>query len=134
MNTELNAELNTLTPRTDALAALTSERDQLRADFATLTMQAAAAADRNVSLRLEVDSLRAEVERLSFRSSALEKPWRFLARVERAEAELAIERARLDWLDENAGDIHKINSNRYIIFANQDLRAAIDAAMKEGAK
>jgi hypothetical protein len=49
-------------------------------------------------------------------------------------AELATERARLDWLDENAGDIHRRNSNRYIIFASQDLRAAIDAAMKEGAK
>ena len=46
---------------------------------------------------------------------------------------LATERARLDWLDENAGDIHRYNSNRYIFIANQDLRTAIDAAMKEGA-
>jgi len=49
-------------------------------------------------------------------------------------AELAAERARLDWLDENAGDIHRYNSNRYILTKNQDLRAAIDAAMKEDAK
>jgi hypothetical protein len=47
--------------------------------------------------------------------------------------ELAAERARLDWLNENAGDIHRYNSNRYIFIFNQDLRAAIDAAMKEGA-
>ena len=51
----------------------------------------------------------------------------------RLRQELATERARLDWLDENAGDIHRYNSNRYIFIANQDLRTAIDAAMKEGA-
>jgi hypothetical protein len=47
---------------------------------------------------------------------------RAIARAERAEAELATERARLDWFHEAAGD--------RIWVANQDIRAAIDAAMK----
>ena len=49
-------------------------------------------------------------------------------------AELATERARLDWLEGNAGDIPKYNSRSFIWFANQNIRAAIDEAMKEGAK
>lgn len=53
--------------------------------------------------------------------------------LDKAEAELATERARLDWLEGNAGDIPKYNSRSFIWFANQNLRAAIDAAMKEGA-
>ena len=56
------------------------------------------------------------------------------ARAERAEAELAAERARLDWLEENAKDIMKYNCRSYIWFAHQNIRAAIDAAMKEDAK
>ena len=48
--------------------------------------------------------------------------------------ELAKERARLDWLEENAGDIQRYNSSRHIWFAHQNIRAAIDAAMKEEAK
>tara|TARA_B110000503_G_C6970619_1_gene339040 strand:+ start:153 stop:440 length:288 start_codon:yes stop_codon:yes gene_type:complete len=49
-------------------------------------------------------------------------------------AELAAERARLDWLEENAKDIMKYNCRSYIWFAHQNIRAAIDAAMKEDAK
>ena len=48
--------------------------------------------------------------------------------------ELAAERARLDWLEENAKDIMKYNCRSYIWFAHQNIRAAIDAAMKEDAK
>ena len=55
-------------------------------------------------------------------------------RANEAEAELAAERARLDWLEGNAGDIPKWNRRSFIWFANQNLRAAIDAAMKEDAK
>lgn len=52
-------------------------------------------------------------------------------RAESAEAELAAERARLDWLESNAGDIHRYNSSKYLWFAHQNIRAAIDAARKE---
>jgi len=56
------------------------------------------------------------------------------ARAERAEAELAVERARLDWLEGNAGDIPRYKSRSWIWIAHQNLREKIDAAMKEGAK
>jgi hypothetical protein len=46
-----------------------------------------------------------------------------LERAMKAEAELATERARLDWF-------HEVASDR-IWVANQDIRAAIDAAMKK---
>ena len=57
------------------------------------------------------------------------------------EAELATERARLDWLDENAIPwswlcLKKLDEIRPIIVtweSNLPIRAAIDAAMKEGA-
>ena len=50
------------------------------------------------------------------------------------EAELSAERARLDWLEGNAGDIPKYNSRSFIWFANQNLRAVIDAKMQGDAK
>ena len=78
----------------------------------------------------DLPRLVAEAELASARKILIEET----NRAERAEAELAAERARMDWLDENAGDIHRYNSNRYIFTFNQDLRTAIDAAMKEGAK
>ena len=48
--------------------------------------------------------------------------------------ELAAERARLDWLEGNAGDIPRYHSRSWIWIAHQNLREKIDAAMKEGAK
>ena len=93
------------------LTALTAERDQLRAALALGQINCDAEYD---DLRDERDAARACAER--------------------AEAELAIERARLDWLEQSAGDIRRYNSSRYIWFANQNLRDAIDAAMKEDAK
>jgi len=50
------------------------------------------------------------------------------ARAERIEAELAAERARLDWLESDAGMDFQWSTVRVIT------RAAIDAEMKEGAK
>jgi hypothetical protein len=51
------------------------------------------------------------------------------ARAERAETELAAERARLD-----AGTILLAVAGERVWHCGVDLRAAIDAAMKEGAK
>ena len=51
-----------------------------------------------------------------------------------ARAELAAlreDRDRLDWLEGNAGDIPKYNSRSFVWFANQNIRASIDAARKE---
>jgi hypothetical protein len=63
-----------------------------------------------------------------------------LSRAERAEAELATERARLDWLEDNSVCYHVCIDRQpdgYSIHNSPpspgSVRAAIDAAMKEGA-
>jgi regulator of replication initiation timing len=91
-------------------------------------MVAAESADRNVSLRLENDQLRAE---LATAKSILNDETN---RAERAEAELAAERARLDWLWDNADDIYAHDGRVLVWLQSQEIRAAIDAAMKEGTK
>ena len=115
--------------------ALIIERDQIRTELALLReWQREVIQNANAHHAERRDAIaRAEsAEREAF-------DWRKIARyeaarAERAEAELAAERARLDWLEGNAGDIHKYNSRSYIWFAHQNLRAAIDAAMQEGAE
>ena len=105
--------------------------------LSSLAMVTAESADRNISLRLERDQLRTEL--------ALLREWQreviqnanahhaerkeAIARAERAEAELATERARLDW-----GQILITVAGERVWHCGVDLRAAIDAAMKEGAK
>ena len=105
--------------------------------LSSLAMVTAESADRNISLRLERDQLRTEL--------ALLREWQreviqnanahhaerkeAIARAERAEAELAAERARLD-----SGQILITVAGERVWHCGVDLRAAIDAAMKEGAK
>jgi hypothetical protein len=112
-----------------------AERDELRAQVFNLEAELAA-------LTVERDQLRAEVERLNALGSWVQtcihhndeerKAWAAcpccaIARAERAEADLAAERARLDWLESSAAT--ELQSERGWID-----RAAIDAAMKEGGK
>jgi ElaB/YqjD/DUF883 family membrane-anchored ribosome-binding protein len=105
------------------------------------------------------DQLRAEVERLTAQRENLFKPMRdqAIARAERAEAEikdraammrevmrerdaaeakLATERARLDWLVKSSDNPLAINlfPSYGWTEVKKNLRASIDAAMKEGAK
>lgn len=131
------------------LTTITAERDQLRSETAQ-------AQDRNVSHRLERDKaeaertdaiyqraceveheLRAEVKRLK---RAYEYDHKCLyevrdrchlwkQRAERAEAELATERARLDWIETPSGMDWQWEPERLTVS-----RASIDAAMKEGEK
>jgi cell division protein FtsB len=80
----------------------------------------------NESLAKERDQLRAEVERLN--DQLAKAVWdtdvnRANARADKAEAELAAERARLDWLEDHGW-----------VTGEPCGRAAIDAAMKEGVK
>ena len=105
--------------------------------LSSLAMVTAESADRNISLRLERDQLRTEL--------ALLREWQreviqnanahhaerkeAIARAERAEAELATERARLDW-----GQILITVAGERVWHCGVDLRAAIDAAMQEAAK
>ena len=97
------------------LAALTAERDQLRAALALGQKNCDDAYD---DLRAERDAAR--------------------ARAERAEADLAKERARLDWLQEHALAQHSEGISisklgRHYNGFPGSLRAAIDAAMKGAA-
>jgi hypothetical protein len=89
-------------------------------------------------LTAERDQLRAEVERLTAQRENLLKPMRdqAIARAERAEAELAAERARLDWLVKSSDNPLAINlfPSYGWTEVKKNLRASIDAAMKEGAK
>ena len=105
-----------------------AERDQLRVE-------------RN-NLRADLDAIKAILNEEKARAARAEDNLAALEQchddncrgVVRIADELAVERARLDWLEENAGDIPRYNSRSFIWFANQNLRAAIDAAMKEGTK
>ena len=91
-----------------------------------------------------VTELRSEVERLNAlgswahtcihhtdeeRKAWVACPCCAIARAERAEAELATERARLD-----SGQILLTVAGERVWHCGVDLRAAIDAAMKEGSK
>lgn len=113
----------------------------------------------------ELDQLRAEVERLTAQRENLHKPMRdqAIARAERAEAELAdhktaleianrsadeqmrykreaeaelaTERARLDWLEQRGPwESWNVPCGEAEITLRGPIRAAIDAAMMEGAK
>ena len=94
--------------------------------------------DRYAALAAECDQLRAKAERLktcgiaelaAVNSSVLEYCKHWEARAERAEAELAKERARLD-----SGQILLTVAGERVWHSGVDLRAAIDAAMQEAAK
>ena len=82
------------------------------------------------------DQLRAEVERLN--DQLAKAVWdtdvnRANARADKAEAELAAERARLDWVEKH-GPWDQWNGFRQTgITLHENIRASIDAAMKEGA-
>ena len=115
--------------------ALAKERDQLRTELALLReWQREVIQNANAHHAERRDAIaRAEsAEREAF-------DWKKIARyetarAERAEAELATERARLDWL-EKRGPWESFNKwGETGISLRENIRAAIDAAMKEGAK
>ena len=137
------------------LVALTAERDQLRAERDSIKQEIEMVEHRAYRAEVERDQLRAEVERLSALGSWAHtcihhideerKAWAAcpccaIARAERAEADaeryrlitlrqdadLAAERARLDWVFRNC----KVISDGYPIHDREDL----GAAMQEGAK
>ena len=93
--------------------AMTAERDQLRAALAL----------GQINCDAQYDDLRTE------RNQAI-------IRAERAEAELATERARLDWLALSWDNPLAINLHPSYGWsaASKNLRASIDAAMKDDAK
>ena len=147
---QLRAEVERLRSDRDCEKRLRKDAEELREDAIERSMKAEAA------LTAERDQLRVEVERLGhleavLRSCAFDKDgtaWKTVCgwwskkydaverqmsenatRAERAEAEVAKERARLD-----SGQILLTVAGERVWHSGVDLRAAIDAAMKEGAK
>ena len=108
-------------------AALTAERDQLRAIFPQICAALGNGAFCTPSVSVGfIESIPNEVHLVV---AALR------ARAERAEADLAAERARLDWL--MAGGVCMIQHTGGFHVSRLHApvsRAAIDAALKEGAK
>ena len=110
------------------------ERNQLRAEVNALVITKDKACAAAVENKAEADGLRAAIalgqqncddaydDLRAERAAAI-------ARAERAEAELAAERARLD-----SGQILLTVAGERVWHCGVDLRAAIDAAMREGAK
>ena len=149
--------MSTPTPRTDAAWAKTfqDDEDQCRAGNAATDMRdECATLERELAaLAAERDQLRAQLHALNLVCGTTDadkfQTWvdRANARAERAEAELAAERARLDWLQ-----AQEVKRGLEITEGHDDplpflvldedgtthwgdtYRAAIDAAMKEGAK
>ena len=131
---ELSKQLET------ELAASKAECARLK-HLESLLNQAAADVTSHTITAGELARLRAEVERLNkaikvdtpkmvkLNNEILTENGRLLARAEKAEADTA----RMDWIERQAGgSVHSIRS--FIWFAHQNLRAAIDAAMKEPSK
>jgi hypothetical protein len=104
-----------------------AERDELRAEVERLKADGAASAFINMSCRAsraetDCNNLRADLD--AIKAILTEEK----ARAERAEAELAAERARLDWLASPQGRLWQRQNESALV-----CRDTIDAAMKGGA-
>ena len=133
--------MNTPTPRTDAAtyradclgATLVTNRDLAR----TLERELTALTTERNQLRAEVERLKTGgiVELAAINSSVLEYCKHWEARAERAEADLATERARLDWLMAGGMCLVQHSGGFHVSRLHcQVSRAAIDLGMKEDAK
>tara|TARA_R110000868_G_scaffold155190_1_gene381603 strand:+ start:427 stop:1008 length:582 start_codon:yes stop_codon:yes gene_type:complete len=167
-NHKITPELSQLIADSEAKATdqLRAERDQLLQQVANLKYanhyhrktaetSRATETDRN-NLRADLDAIKSILNEEKDRAERAEAELADLKANNRfqrghsegyaeakadCEAELATERARLDWLDENAIPwswlcLKKLDEIRPIIVtweSNLPIRAAIDAAMKEGA-
>ena len=140
----------------DRNVSLRLENDQLLQQVANLTYSNDShreTAERWRAAAIERDQLRAETERLTAacdkfsNSEIMQGDWK--ARAERAEAELAAERARLDWLEDKHPILWSLEDctsgpcwlltdfpgyTEETASQHKTARAAIDAEMKEGAK
>ena len=109
------------------LTALTAERDQLRAEV-----------ERFKEWLADPHALHAHCLRTLTEGQIAhlfgERMTEIVNRVERAEAELATERARLDWLRDNVEEIYSKDQHGIVYLSGDNIRAAIDAGIKEGAK
>jgi len=117
------------------LAALTAERDQLHAQLRALTLICGT----NDANKFEtwIDRANARAERAEAElATEREKSERYRLATLKLDAELAAERARLDWLLSYDGVdwILSAHKNRKLFEGESDNRALLEAAMKEVAK
>ena len=142
-NATLRPQMSTPMPRTCGelscdecnarTAALMAERDQLRVEVERLQFWIATTIQPEEHAKV-IEDLRAA---LALGQQNCDDAYEDLraerkdanARADRAEADLATERARLD-----SGQILLTVAGERVWYSGVDLRAAIDAAMKEGAK
>ena len=141
-----NNEMSTPTPRTDAAWSATFDGEQMSAGKTARALRECSQQLETelAALTAERDQLRAEVneahaathhwcnraERAEDNLAALEQSFDDNCRgVVKIDAELAKERARLD-----SGQIMLIVAGERVWHSGVDLRAAIDAGMREGAK
>jgi len=113
----------TLVTNRDCSRALERELTALTAENATLRAAQKACEACDEPTAFEVRQLRAEL------STEREKSERYRLATLKLDAELATERARLDWLESDAGVDWQWSSSALTI-----RRAVIDAAMKEDAQ
>ena len=142
---ELGEQLQAATEA--SLKTVTGERDQLRAEVARLSEWQAGVIKNARAHHAHLKDAIARAERAEASLHALRlvcgttdadkfSTWvdRAIARADRAETELAVERARLDWLRDNVEEIYSKDQHGIVYLSGDNIRAAIDAAMKEGAK
>ena len=106
------------------LVALTAERDQLRVEVERLTKSIRV--DTPAMLALNEEILKANDEAIARAERAEAEAERYRLVTLRLDAELAAERARLDWVFRNC----KVTADGYPVHDREDL----GVAMKEGAK
>ena len=134
------------------VATLTAERDELRSDCENETKWAAHYLADAIAVKAERDQLRAQLHALQLVCGTNDankfETWvdRANARAERAETELAAERSRLNWLDQQGAhygwkvqlpaDYPYVKECVFVCrnttSGHKTIREAIDAAMKEG--
>ena len=120
------------TPRTDAAWSATFDSEQISAGRTARTLRehSQQLETELATLTAERDQLRAHAERAEADLAALEQSFDDNCRgVVKIAAELATERARLD-----SGQILLTVAGERVWHCGVDLRAAIDAGMREGAK
>jgi hypothetical protein len=110
----------------EALDALIAERDQLRAELERL--EECRRIDQQSAIRQAARSERAEAELAAAKERLRSEAMDDYASIKDLQRELATERARLDWLETPSGMDWQWEPERLTVS-----RAAIDAAMKEGA-
>jgi hypothetical protein len=116
------------------LKALNEKAEEARSGWQRAERAEAEVAALKQSVESGQRVLREDVERNAARAERAEEiAGRYGKRAISLEAELAAERARLDWLRDNVEEIYSKDQHGIVYLSGDNIRSAIDAAMKEGA-